>query len=94
MTNVLFNIQLKVGSNILALNVKEDDTIKTLVDGLCKNGCKQPKDIVEAKIIDSLTKIKNTSSTEIPLKMKISKFIKRNANEPLRQNKTHFNSKS
>jgi hypothetical protein len=38
MTNILFSIQLKVNSNILDLEIMEDDTLKTVIDRLCRRG--------------------------------------------------------
>ena len=75
MTNILFTIQLRLGSSIRDLEISEGDTIRSLVNRLCKNGNKQSMANLESRIMESLTKIKNLPSTEMPLRVKITKFI-------------------
>lgn len=75
MTNILFSIQLRVNSNILDLEIMEDDTMKSIIDRLCRRGDSEGKLQLETKIIDSLQKIKSLETTSASLKTKINKFL-------------------
>ena len=94
MTNILFTIQIRLGSNIRNIEIKEGDTIRSLVSRLSNTSNKQSVATLESKILGSLTKIKNSPSTEMPLSMKIAKFIGESSGEGFEQRKIRFLSQS
>ena len=78
MTNTLFSIQLRVGQDILDLQIEEGDTIRSLIHKMAKGRVEIKGPKMEEKIVNSLVRIAEEKATESSLRLKINKFLKRN----------------
>ena len=72
---MLFSMKLRMNEKTFDLEIKENETFDSIIQRLCPNGDIEEKHHLQNKIIDSLLKTKELSTTKDSLKQKIDQFL-------------------